>query len=405
MRTKSKVEQSVLDQAMIPGLSIGYCQKAQRKTMMGGVANTKTLTPVDDITLFQAASLSKPVSAAIILSLAEQGLLDLDRALSEYDDYAQYATHDPSGFRQDPYYHHLTARMVIAQCSGLPNWFPDESKEAFISKPGARFTYSGVAYYFLQKVIENKLGRSWESLAQIFFSKVGMTHSTFEKPEWGRLKNCVVAQGHSGNGEPEAAPCASQDSAVVPAGSLLTTGNDYVVFLQYCLNDPYLKAMLFSSHTKLDSDELVKTPEAARSITWGLGMGVLKISGRDIGFHWGNHPHSHAFCAIDIKTGDAVACFVNSSNGPNVFQSIAESVVGDLRPVFQLLSTYCGFNAETPIKEKIKSPIPCGNTNTMQNGVGQYRRYMCHTHSSFFKVKDKQQADFPPPPRYPAVSR
>lgn len=400
MRTTSKIKQSILDQALIPGLSVGYCQKAQRKTMTGGVANTVTLTPVDEITLFQAASLSKPVSAAIILSLAERDLLDLDVTLSDYDDYAQYAIHDPNGFRQDPYYHHLTARMVIAQCSGLPNWFPGESREAFIAEPGTRFTYSGVAYYFLQRIIENKLGQSWESLAQDFFSKIGMTHSTFEKPELGKLKDCCIARGHAGNGDLEAAPPVSPGSAVVPAGSLLTTSSDYVIFLQHCFNDTYLKSMLFSSHTQLDSQELAKTPDAARRITWGLGMGVLKMAGKAIGFHWGNHPYSHAFCAIDIKTGDAVACFVNSNNGPNIFQSIAESVVGDLAPVFQLLSTYCGFNAENAVKEKIMSPIPCEvtRTNTIKNGAGKYRRYMCHTQSSFFKVKDKQESNFPEPP-------
>jgi hypothetical protein len=65
---------------------------------------------------------------------------------------------------------------------------------------------------------------------------------------------------------------------------------------------------------------------------------------KTIAFHWGNNKGSVSFCAMDMATGDCVASFANSMNGPSVFQQIAKPVVGDITPLFQWLSTYCNFN-------------------------------------------------------------
>ncbi|MGE3920744.1 MAG: hypothetical protein AB7F64_07390, partial [Gammaproteobacteria bacterium] len=90
--------------------------------------------------------------------------------------------------------------------------------------------------------------------------------------------------------------------------------------MQYCYEDPFLKAHLFSNSTALDPTGFPKTPHAHEKITWGLGIGIFEDGDKKIAFHWGNNTGSHAFCAIDLNKGDSVACFVNSDNGPNIFQ-------------------------------------------------------------------------------------
>lgn len=332
---KDIVPQALLDNAQIPALSAAWYQNGETHSLVGGTANPFNSKATDEFTLFQAASLSKPVSAAIMLDLAAQGKWDLNKLLVEMG--VPFGSDD---MKKDPRYKKLTTKMIIAQCSGLPNWFT-ASPETFIAKPGAHFTYSGIAYECLKEVVEKKLGKTWGELAQDFFSRkeVGMEHSTFQLPEKTHLKESTIALGYSADGTPGPIP-SPEGFKEVPAASLLTTAEDYVRFLRYCYYNSSLRD-LFSSHTPLDPNAL---PITHGEITWGLGMGVFKDGEKEIAFHWGNNPHSHAFCAIDIKTGDIVVCFVNSPNGSNVFQIISENIVGNLKPVFEWLN-HAHFNA------------------------------------------------------------
>jgi CubicO group peptidase (beta-lactamase class C family) len=68
----------LLDNANIPALSLSWCQKGTTYAVASGSTDTSAPSPVDTNTLFQASSLSKPVSAAIVLGLVAQGLWDLD---------------------------------------------------------------------------------------------------------------------------------------------------------------------------------------------------------------------------------------------------------------------------------------------------------------------------------------
>ncbi|MGA2655169.1 MAG: serine hydrolase domain-containing protein [Gammaproteobacteria bacterium] len=322
--------QQFIECAHIPGISMSWCRQGVVKSVAAGVVDTSQPYSVDNSTLFQAASLSKAVSAAIVLNLVKQGRWDLDKPLCEISDYGS------AEIKNNPYYKKLTTRMVLAQCSGLPNYSGDNNAN-FIAEPGTKFTYSGVAFDFLKEVIENKTGKEWESISQEFFHAIGMNHSTFLQ------SSSIVARAHDGNGCPEPIPAAN--SPAIPAGSLLTTSSDYIVFLRHCLSDAFLKQTLFQAHTKLRPEDFPKAFDSAHKILWGLGIALFEQDGRKIAFHWGTNPGSYAFAAIDLLSGDCIACFVNSVNGPNVFQKLTELVVGDMSPVFDWLSHYCYFNA------------------------------------------------------------
>ena len=69
----------------VPGVSIALVRDRKVAwTKSWGVADVRTGTPVTGETLFEAASMTKPVFAASVLKLVEQGKIDLDRPLSEY---------------------------------------------------------------------------------------------------------------------------------------------------------------------------------------------------------------------------------------------------------------------------------------------------------------------------------
>ena len=119
-------------------------------------------------TIFEAASLSKPVFAYMVLRLADRGEFDLDRPLYEMLEYPRIA--------HDERYKRITARIVLSHGTGLPNWGGEKLTLRF--DPGTQYGYSGEGFVFLQKTVERVTGRSLDELARReVFEPLGMTRS------------------------------------------------------------------------------------------------------------------------------------------------------------------------------------------------------------------------------------
>ena len=69
--------------------------------------------PIDEDSVFFAASLTKPVFATAVMSLVDAGALELDRPLREYV---------PEPYCDDARAASITARMVLSHTTGFPNW-------------------------------------------------------------------------------------------------------------------------------------------------------------------------------------------------------------------------------------------------------------------------------------------
>jgi CubicO group peptidase (beta-lactamase class C family) len=82
----------------VPGLSIAVIQGGRVIwTEAFGTVNDSANTPLDTGTIFEAASLSKPVFAYIVLRLADRGEFDLDRPLLEMLEYPRLAQDERYG--------------------------------------------------------------------------------------------------------------------------------------------------------------------------------------------------------------------------------------------------------------------------------------------------------------------
>lgn len=139
-----------------------------------GVTNAETRAPVADDTLFEDASLSKPVFAYLVLQLADQGVIDLDAPLVRYRRMDYLADH--------PWVDMVTARDVLRHSTGMPNWRKDPAHEKLVPavKPGARIDYSGEAIFWLQLVVETLTGESLdESMQRLLFGPAGMRDSSY----------------------------------------------------------------------------------------------------------------------------------------------------------------------------------------------------------------------------------
>lgn len=178
--------------------------------------------PATPETLFNLASLTKPVVAEVLLRLVAGGELSLDEPLSAH-------WIDPE-VAADARHQQLTLRIALSHQTGLPNWrgHRPDGKLGFAFTPGTQFNYSGEGYAYAARFAEKKLGRGFEDLAQqAVFGPARMTRTSFSWREWmqGRLAVPLDAQGRWGAPQVESA---GQWNA---ANNLMTTAGDYARFM------------------------------------------------------------------------------------------------------------------------------------------------------------------------------
>lgn len=312
----------------IPGLSIAVIHHGKTQWIHAfGVKDTKTNEPVTDATMFQAASLSKPVFAYGVLKLVDQGKLDLDAPLTKY-------VPDPV-VEGDPRLEKITARLVLSHRSGLPNWRPDKKLLIYFT-PGDRFSYSGEGMVYLQQAVEKITGKSLNDyMTEAVFNPLGMTSSTYV---WQKDLETRMAAGHD-DGEPQ--DLWKPDKAV-SASSLMTTATDYSKFLEAVLTGKGLKPATLREMEKqqvaVDQDCTICTDhpvkELSKDVGWGLGWGVEQAPNGEAIWHWGDNGAFKAFVLASIKDKSGMVVFTNSTTGQSITRPLVEEIMGAPQPVF-----------------------------------------------------------------------
>ena len=218
----------------VPGLAIALVRDGDVVWHRGfGVKNSKTKAPVDDATVFEAASLSKPVCAYAVLKLADSGKFDLDKPLNQY----LPGNHDVG---DDPRLNQITARHVLSHTTGFPNWRSDKILKIHF-KPGERFSYSGEGFVYLSKVIERVTREPFDDfMKHTVFQPLGMTSSSYVwQPSFDKSQsfrhNVLGYVLDQNKPSPEFANVANA------AASLRTTAQDYGRFLAAVLKGTGLK--------------------------------------------------------------------------------------------------------------------------------------------------------------------
>jgi CubicO group peptidase (beta-lactamase class C family) len=204
----------------VPGISIAVVDAGRIAWAKGyGVADSSSRRPVTTGTLFQAASISKPVSAMGALLLVQKGLVDLDgdvnAALKSWTIPANELT------RASP----VTLRMLLNHTSGAVHTGPIE----IASLPGSSFSYSGTGYEILQQLIVDVSGKPFEEFMQAeVLRPLGMTSSTFAQPLPESLLP-IAATGHYAGGKPM--PGRFRIAPQLAAAGLWSTPTDIAKYL------------------------------------------------------------------------------------------------------------------------------------------------------------------------------
>jgi len=294
------------DYYKIPGVSLVLIKSGSviyHKTY--GVKNTFTQEPVDENTLFEAASITKPVFAFAVLRLVEKGIIDLDKPLYQYLPFEEIA--------YDDRYKLITARHVLCHQTGFPNWayMNKDHKLDIKFTPGTSYGYSGEGYEYLKRVVAHITNKNIETVLQEeVLDPLGLKNTYFSKNE--HLAK-VVSNGHWDN-LPNRAELPENPGM---AYSMHTEANSFTAFVLGLLNRKGLKPETYDEMFKIqtvvppDEDDKKKGFESY----FGLGIALEKTPFGWVFGHGGNNGDFKCQFRMfkDLDMGYVI--FTNSNTG------------------------------------------------------------------------------------------
>jgi CubicO group peptidase (beta-lactamase class C family) len=324
----------------VPGLSLALIRDADLYWSHAlGVQSVVTQEPVTHDTVFEAASLSKPVYAYAALKLCESGALDLDASLANY-------LPDPY-LPDEPRLDRITMRHVLSHTTGLPNWRPKGKPLKMYLSPGERFSYSGEGFMYLQAVVARVTGQEpAEYVSSHLLKPLAMVNSRFV---WNGQEGLPVAVGHDEKGQATGKNLWPEMNA---AASLHCTPTDFCTFTCAVMRPspgdpihlgPEMTREMLTSQVQVNDcapwhDDWPRTEVRPDDrVSWGLGWGIQHTSDGDSFWHWGDNGNYRAFALGYPATGHGLVVMTNGKQGQQVINTILRDLVGGDYPGLEWL--------------------------------------------------------------------
>jgi CubicO group peptidase (beta-lactamase class C family) len=282
----------------VPALVVGLLRDGDVEVAADGGAAPETP--------FRIASITKPFTAALAVSLAAEGLLSLDEP--------------PPGTRVE-----ATIRQLLSHQGGLACEWPrplrsygsdddallrltEEEPEYLPVGPGELFSYSNVGYWLVGAAAARSLGATFETaLASRVLAPIGTRVTAFERP-------AEAARGHD-----QVEPGADEHRPVEdcyprvrrPSGGLWSTVPELLRFAEAHLEDATL-------------EEMQRPHIAMPGGAYGLGWGLREVDGRRIVEHGGSAAGYQSLLLLVPEERLAFAALSNSSRGRAAIRAILE---------------------------------------------------------------------------------
>ena len=299
--TKNKIDAFVkayMAHDLVPGASLMVIKEGKPwyyKTY--GVQNILTKDAINTNTLFEAASMTKPVFSFVANLMVERGLLDLERPLCEYLPFPELESF--------PEYKKMTAFHVLTHKSGMPNW-----GRTLLREPGTEYGYSGEAFEYLKRVIEKITSRKIEDIIRKeLIEPQGIGRMEFKQSAGLRE---VFSRGHM-DGTPSIRAIPKEPMV---AFSLHTEARAYTDFALTLLQRKGLKPETYKKMMTVHSpfpDNRRETDHPKEGM--GLGIALSESEFGKMFYHSGNNGDFKCLFRMykDLDMGFVV--FTNSNTG------------------------------------------------------------------------------------------
>ncbi len=291
-----------LSETGVPGIGIVVVHRDQVIYIKGfGVREAGKPERIDADTVFQVASVSKPIASTVLAAVVGEGLVGWDDRVIDYD---------PSFRMYDPYVtRELTLRDLLCHRSGLPEhcgdlledmgYEPQEILRRLRYQPPAssfrsQYAYTNFGYSEAAYAAAMAQGKSWDDLAkEKLFAPLGMTSTSYRFADYAKSKN--RARLHVPVDGKWVARYTRQPDAQAPAGGASTTLSDLARWLRLQLDEGKFEGRQVVASTALaetHTPQIVTgfAPERGHVVSYGLGWIVsVERGGRTF------YKHSGAF--------------------------------------------------------------------------------------------------------------
>ncbi|MFH1235870.1 MAG: serine hydrolase domain-containing protein [Parcubacteria group bacterium] len=314
----------------VPGVSIAVVHRGRIDWAKGyGVCEYGKPDRVDSNTLFQAASISKPVSAVVALRMVDKGELTLDENVNLK--LKSWKVPENEFTKKQA----VTLRRLLSHSAGLPmhgvpefiadaelptlvqildgNWSAATESVRPVVEPGTTYRYSGGGYIVLQLLLTDIAKRPFAELArELVLQPAGMISSTFEQPlQHGLWSQAAV--GHHRDGTPLRGYWHTLPEQA--AGGLWTTPRDLASFM----------IELWRSYQG-QSNTLLPQYLARQMLTrqidnFGLGLslpgeGIYRFT------HGGSNGGYRCHMVLSVDVPDGVVIMTNGDSGEQVINEV-----------------------------------------------------------------------------------
>lgn len=357
--------EALMAETGVPAVSIAVINEGRIEwTRAWGLADVASGRAATTETLFQAASVSKPVTATAALDMVEDGLLSLDTpvnaALTGW-------TIPDNAFTEG---HPVTILHLLAHTSGLTvHGFPGYAEgeplptvEQILNgaapantpavevdqTPGGAQRYSGGGFTVLQLLMSQRADQPFPALMQArVLGPAGMTASAYDQP-LSQTRRDLAATGYDGQGQPVAGRFHTYPE--LAAAGLWTTPTDLARWV-LALSDAW------SGRSEAMLDQATARAMLTRD-QWGEGLGIVVRDAGDLEFSHGGANEGYRCVIIGLPgKGQGLVVMTNGDNG----QAITSAAV------LAMAAEY-GWTGREP---RLITPVPLA-PETMAGFAGEY---------------------------------
>ena len=331
-----------MERLRVPGVAVGVVHAGEEIRVARGVTNTEHPLPVDDRTLFQIASNSKPFTATLVLGLVEQGLVDLDAPVRRYLPEFRLPDDAQSG--------RVTVRHLLTHLVGwdgdalfvrppaepaLDAIFEPMSKARQLVPPGTHWTYSNAGFSVAGRLVEVLAGAPFVSLLrERILAPLGMGHTYTLSDE---VVTHRVAAPHltlpggddivlrGGGWQPRW----EQSPHDVPAAALISCVDDLLRWLRFQLGSLEIERPPLAADALARMHEPPLEPWNAEA-GHALGWSIWYVNGTPVRNHGGL---TAGYCSFTMFSRDLdLGCVVltNSTSGGRLHNELSRWLLGEI---------------------------------------------------------------------------
>ncbi|MBS0331478.1 MAG: beta-lactamase family protein [Proteobacteria bacterium] len=330
--------QELMQAGQVKGLAVALIRNGRVAYLRAFGVRDARGAPLTPDTVMYGASLTKATFGTLLVQLAGEGKVNLDRPIGTYlpkplPDYPKYAD-----LKGDERWRRLTLRMLMNHTSGFANFrfLEPDGKLRFHRDPGRRYGYSGEGINLAQFVLEEGLKIDVAAeLQRRFFDRYGMTRTslTWRDDFGGQTADLFLADG-------SVAPHARRGS-VRAAGSMDTTPRDWSAFLAAVVREAPTgpSGMREMLKPRVFIDSVVQFPtltedrtdaNAAIRLGYGVGWGVYDSPYGHAFFKEGHDDGTQNFALCVATRRSCILMMSNTDRAEGIFKPLTDALMGDV---------------------------------------------------------------------------